>query len=892
VTGPLGLLRRLIARRGAESRMNHEVRLHLELEAEELARTKGLTPDEARRQALISFGGVELHKEALRDGRGLAWLDRFSLDLKLGSRLLVRHPLLTLVATVAMAYGIAAGVAAFEVRRQFVSPTLPLDSGSRIVGLRTWDAARVRPVPPDVDDFRTWREQLGQIDDVSAARIFERNLLTDDGRSEVVAVAAMSASAFRVARTPPLVGRTLLDADEQTGAPPVVVIGHRIWRDRFGGSPDAIGRALRLGTEPATIVGVMPDGFVFPASHDVWTPLRITADSPTAAAPQPLLVFGRLADGASAIQVETELNVIDARAPQAPSAARDHQRREVVPFAWLFIDPAGLRTGLDIGNGFVLLLLGLLSANVALLVFARTASRDTEIAVRSALGAARLRIVGQLFVEGLVLAALAAGVGLIAARFSLGWLIDVVERDTGRQLPFWVSDALHPATVIYAIGLTLVCATIIGVIPALKVTRQGWQARLRESKAGGFAFSGIWTVVIAVQVAVTLLFPAAAFLFNRAVATGLTRDLGFPSESYLAARLAFDREDVGGTDAAAADETFRAHVRATYTELERRLLAEPAVAGLTFADRLPGMQHARWRIEIEDDGRAEASAPRQIIGSASVATTFFSVLGAPILSGRNFTDADAGSSVAIVNQSLVRTVFGGRNPIGQRIRRQPAGASARPGPWLDIIGVVPDVGMVADNGPGGTDGLYQPVAPEHAPAIRLAIGVRGSPASFARRLQTVASEVSPTLRVHDIMSLEAAGIEQWNESGYLSRILTVMSVIALLLSLSTIYSVLSFTVSRRTREIGVRVALGADRYRVIGVILRRPVAQVGLGTVLGAALIFLTFTGLQEAAPDPVEATVLAVYAMVMMGVCLLACVAPTRRALAVDPADALRSET
>ena len=885
------MLRALRHRRGAEARMRQELRLHVELETEQLMRVEGLPRDEARRRALVAFGAVEAHKESLRDGRSLAWLDRFSLDLKLASRLLVRYPLLTLVATIAMAYGIAAGVAAFEVRRQFVSPSLPLDEGARIVGLRTWDAALVRPLPPDAGDVRTWREQLTLVDDLSAARVFERNLITGDGRSEIVAVAAMTASAFRVTRTPPLVGRTLLEADERAGAPPVVVIGHRIWRDRFNGDAAVIGRTVRLGAEPATVVGVMPDGYAFPAAHDVWTPLSVDRDSP-AAAPQPLLVFARLADGASVTRVEAELSLIDRRAAPATSAAHESQHREVVPFGWLLIDPASLRTGLDIGNGFVLLLLGLVSANVALLIFARTASRDTEIAVRSALGAARTRIVGQLFIEGLTLAALAAGLGLVAARVSLRWIRAAVERDTGRHLPFWVSDTIAPATVLDAVGLALACAAIIGVIPALQATRRGWQARLRESKAGGFAFTGVWTAVISAQVAATLLFPAAAFVFNRAVVTGLTRDMGFPSESYLAARLAFDRESDLVTDDAAAGEAFRVHVRSTFTELERRLLAEPAVAGFTFADRLPGTQHNRWRIEIENGAGAEPSAVTRFVGTASVATRFFSALGAPIVSGRNFGDADAGSSVVIVNQSLVRSVFGGRNPVGRRVRRQRVDGAVAAGPWLEIIGVAPDLGLIADHAPGGTAGLYQPVAPERAPAIRLAIAVRGSPTAFARRLQTVAGEVSPAVRVHDIMPLRTAGIEQWNESGYLSRILAVMSLIALLLSLSAIYSVLSFTVSRRTREIGVRVALGADRRRVIGVVLRRPVAQVGLGTALGAALVFLVFGSFEEGAPTAAETAVMGVYAVIMMGVCLLACVVPARRALAVDPAEALRSET
>ena len=229
--------RLLVARRAAESRMNQEFRLHIELETEKLMREDGLAPDEARRLALVAFGGVEKHKEALRDGRGFAWLGSFSLDLRLAIRMLARYPWLTLVGCAAMAFGIAAAVGAFEIRTQLVAPSLPLDQGSRIVGFRNWDASLNRPVLATPYDFATWRDALTSVEDLSAASVFPRNLITDDGQSEAVEVAAMSASAFRMARVLPLLGRTLVEADEDPGAPPVIVIGHDIWKRRFSGDP-------------------------------------------------------------------------------------------------------------------------------------------------------------------------------------------------------------------------------------------------------------------------------------------------------------------------------------------------------------------------------------------------------------------------------------------------------------------------------------------------------------------------------------------------------------------------------------------------------------------------------------------------------------------------------
>lgn len=884
-------LRLLVGRRAAESRMQQEFGLHIELETEKLVREYGLTPEEARRRALVAFGGTEMHKEALRDGRGLAWLGGFSLDLRLAIRMLARYPWLTLVGCAAMAFGIAAAAGAFEIRTQMVDPSLPLDQGSRIVGFRKWDASRNRPVPATPDDFVAWRGGLTSVEDLSAASVFPRNLITDDGQSEAVDVAAMTASAFRLARVLPLLGRTLLEADEDPGAPPAIVIGHDIWTRRFSGDPGVVGRTVRLGSERWTVAGVMPEGFAFPATHQIWIPLRVRAGGSAPGEGPGLLVFGRLGRDVSRERAHAELAAVGQRTSAGALETDDHVRPQLVPYGWLFFDPSGIQLGIALGNIFVVMLLVLVSANVALLMFARAATRETEIAVRSALGAGRARIVAQLFVEGLVLAGLAVVVGLGAARVGVRSMLAMMEVNRGRTLPFWMSDSLTPTTVIYAAALTILSAAVISVLPGLKVTSRGLEARLRQATpgGGGFRFGGVWTVVIASQVAATLAFPAAAFFFHRIVVGGQTADLGFSSERYLSARIEVDRESAPGAPIDATEQAFRSRLRRVYADLERRVTSEPEVAGLTFADRLPGTGHPRWLIEVEGEAAPANSAIGHPVSSASVAPNFFDVVGAPILAGRAFAAADVESVSAaiIVNQSFVNQVLGGRNPLGRRIRsvRVPD-RPTEPGPWLDVVGVVRDLAMGEERA-----GLYQPIAPDAAPVLRIAIGVRGTPASFVARLRTVANEVEPTLQIHDLMPLDEARASGWNDSQFLSRVLAVLSAVALLLSLTAIYSVVSFTVSRRTQEIGVRVALGADRRRVIGTIVRRPLVQVGLGNVVGAALVTLVFVGLFESTPTAVETASIAAYAVLMMAVCLLACVVPTRRALRVEPASALRVE-
>lgn len=885
----------VVGHRAAESRMNQEFDLHLELETEKLIRENGLAPDEARRRAMVAFGGVEKHKEALRDRRGLAWLGSFSLDLRLAVRMLARYPGLTIVGGAAMAFGMAAAVGAFEVRTQLVAPSLPLHEGSRIIGLRNWDASLNRPVPSTAYDFATWRDAVTAVGDLSAISVFPRNLITEDGQSEVVEVAAMTASAFRVARVPPLLGRTLVEADGDLGAPSVIVIGHDIWKRRFSGDPWIVGRTVRLGSERRTVAGVMPEGFRFPAAQDVWIPLRLDVGSAPDEAPH-LLVFGRLNRDASKAQAQAELEAISYR-PSGLPGTREHLRAQLVPYTWLFSDPSDLQLGLALGNTFVVMLLVLVSANVALLMFARAATREIEIAVRSALGASRARIVGQLFVEGLVLAGLAVVAGLFAARVGVRSLLATLEADSGQPLPFWVGDRLTPTTVIYAGALTILSAAIICVLPALKVTSRGLEARLRQSTAGGggFRFGGVWTVAIAAQVAATLAFPAASFFFHRWVVGGQNRDVGFSAATYLSARLQLDRESTPGVPIDATKQAFGSRLRRTYAELERRIMAEPGVAGLTFADRLPGTEHPQWRIAVDGEEAATTSALGHPVSAASVATNFFDVVGAPMLAGRAFSAADIESvpNSVIVNQTFVQEVLGGANPVGRRIRRVRVDDTQQAGPWFEIVGMVKDLGMVRDLGMANVQaGLYLPLAVDATPVLRIAIDLRGTPESFAARLRAIASEVDPALQIHELMPLDEAGASLWIESLYLSRVLALLSVMALLLSLTAIYSVVSFTVSRRTPEIGVRVALGADRRRLIGTILRRPLAQVGLGNVVGGVLVAVMFTGLFEGTPTAVETGSIAAYAILMMGVCLLACVVPVRRALRVEPASALRVET
>jgi putative ABC transport system permease protein len=863
----------------ADTDLAREIAAHLRLLEDGFLAT-GMSPEDARHAARRAFGGVEQAKERQRDARSFEWLAGWSMDFKLGVRMLIRYPGLSLVAGVAIAFAIAAGAGTFQFLTQLTYPTIPLDSGDRIVGIRLWHVSSSSVERRASFDFVRWRDEVESIEDLGAFRTIERNLSTEHGVPEPVRVAEISASAFRVARVPPLKGRFLVATDEQAGASTVIVIGYDLWHARFGGDPNVVGRTVRLGSTPGIVVGVMPKGFAFPVSHSAWTPLRFDVTGPRRG-PE-IQVFGRLASGATIGEAEAEMASIGMRAATTFPDTHAHLRPQVMPYAQSITGVRGLESVALLSiNAFLLMFLALVGANVALLMFARALSRESEIVVRHALGATRGRIIMQLVAEALVLGSVATAVGIGASTFLLKWWLGISEIDAGERLPFWFDARVAPETVFYAACLAVFSACIAGVVPALKLTGRGVEAQLRQAavRSDGLRFGGVWTFVIVTQVAVTVAFPATTFFVRRHVVQTQALDVGFPAAKYLAARLEMDWET--------------APVRATWQELKRQLASEPDVIGVTFTSRLPGTVHAERWLEVDGEAAPPQSARGHRVNTASVAVDYFDVLAVPVLRGRSFHSGDAeGAETVIVNQSFVRRVLGNRNPIGRRVRymsgnsAETESAGSGRGSWLTIVGVVRDLGTIHDN-PLDLAALYHPAAT--AVPMHIAVHVKGEPASFAPRFRAVAAAVDPALRLHELRPLNQVGASMWNEFDFLFRLLTLVSSIALLLSLAGIYSVMSFTVSRRTREIGIRVALGGARSHVVAAVFSRPLVQVVLGVAAGGGLVLVLtrlVTGLSAR-----EVAIVAAYVVLMTGVCLLACIVPTRRALRIQPTRALKAE-
>jgi putative ABC transport system permease protein len=825
-----------------------------------------------------------------RVGRGRpARLAGSSLNARLGARMLVKHPGVTIVGVLALAIGIGLGAGYLEVMNDYLRPTLPLAEGDRVVGLRNWDQAANDPELRSVHDYVVWREELESVRELSAFRSIERNLGTDDAAAEPAYGAEITASAFRVARVPALIGRPLIDADEEAGAPPVIVLGHELWRSRFAGDARIVGRTVRLGGSTATIVGVMPEGFAFPVSHEFWVPLRTGTLAYGPREGPAIQVFGRLAPGVTLGQAQAELSALGMRAAAEQPAAHERLRPRVMKYTELFVGGAGSGSGVAylVVPLFVLVLL-VLASNVATMLFARTATRENEIAMRFALGASRGQILGQFFIEALVLALGAAAIGLAVVGWGARWVTSFFWQVTEGQPPFWIDDRLNLTTIVWAVLLALLAALVAGVLPAFKVTGARLQARMRQSSGGsdsGLRFGGLWSAVIVVQVAFAVLLIPPAIIAISSWAQPARADAGFPTGEYLSARLEMD-----------LDAESSAAFQATRDELRRRLIELPEVSRITFASRLPGMDHPQPWIEVEAVPGAPDPPDPSWVMSAAVDTEFFDAFGAEIVAGRALEAADLESDTraVVVNEYFVSRFLGGRNAVGRRLRP----ARRDPGPWYEIVGVVSNLGMDTDRDPfhsGTGPGVYYPLARDAtgsggAYTVRLAFHVRGDPASLAPVLRGVARSVDPALRVYDVLPLDRpvdrANRNQRLVTRFTTSVMALVAFIALLISMAGTYSVLSFTVARQTREIGIRIALGADRLRIITGIFSRALIQIGIGIVIAAAIWFYVIVVVLGGG-DRVGLFMMAAAVLTLIG--LIACGVPVRRALRIEAAEALR---
>ncbi|HZF67283.1 MAG TPA: ABC transporter permease, partial [Gemmatirosa sp.] len=815
------------------------------------------------------------------------------LDLKLGVRLLARSPGLALVGGLGMAVAIALGAGAYAAVTAYLYPELPLPQGDRVVAIAKFDPMREYEDERLLHDFLVWRRELRTVVDVGAFRTIQRNLGTSTGPGEPIRLAEMTASGFRVARVPAIRGRSLLEEDERPGAPPVLVLGFDVWQSRFGGDPAVVGRELRIGRDVHTVVGVMPPGFAFPVNHQYWVPLRIAPGTAVAPGMGPELdVFARLAPGATREAAQAELGALGRRlaAEQPPALARLKPR--IVPYVDIVVEGEadGTSKGIALIRFLLALLLVVVALNVAVLVYARTVMRTGEIAVRTALGARRARIVAQLFAEALVLSALSAAAGLGIVAVGLNRLDAYLDENAVGGAPFWMNPGLSVGAVVYALGLAVLSAVIVGALPALRAT--GSQLRAAMGSLGSDAkarLGSTWTVLIVAQVAIAVAVLPAAIQQGTGLLRSAYSEPGFAAHEYVATQLVVAQDADASTDAR-SDSVASDSARAITAALLARLETEPGVVGATVSNFAPWIG-AHGMLETDDPRR-----PPAVVRVLDVDTSYFGLFDVPVVAGRNFTRADAAldrrDRPVIVNRSFVAEMLGGRDPIGRRVRNRSYDDQVRP--WNVVVGVVEDF-PVDIEGPGPTirARMFRPRTPgELADGGLLTVRLRGqSPEAFAPTLRRLATSVDPMLQLSPPQSLHAMHRSYVKDGAQMALVVALVTGSVLLLSAAGIHALMSFTVNQRRREIGIRAALGAPARRILAGVLARAARQLALGVGVGLATSVALDFASGGALLDGGGVLLVPATAAFMLVVGLLAAAGPALRGLRVQPTEALRAE-
>jgi predicted permease len=807
-----------------------------------------------------------------------------SADVKLGFRMLRKYSGLTIAGGLALAMAIGLGAGWYDFSQDLFRPRLSLPDGHRLVEIELRDPLANRNEQRLLYDFAGWRRDARSVEQLSAYRTLERALRRGGERVESAVVAETTASAFRVARVPPLLGRTLLDSDEQRDATPVVLLGHQVWERLFNGRDDAIGQTVEVGATRATVIGVMPEGFKFPINHQLWIPLQLRPAGYSPLEGVPVRVFGLLANGASRAQADAEIDALVARAAASSPQTHATLRPNVRPYGGRSAGGAVINTAIT--HLPILLVLVIACVTVGILVYARIATRDAEIAMRYALGANRARILRQLFVEALVLTSAAGLVGVIGADTALRWGKGLSASGRTGGLPFWMESGLRPSTVLFAMGLAVAGAAILGVVPALKATGSRVQSHLQSLGSGStLRFGRLWATAMIFQVALTVIvIPPAMGIATEGVRDRVIR-ARFPVEDYIAVRLDVDR-DAGPTEE--SDAAFAARRERTYAELQRRVQQEPAVAGVTIGDRMPGMDVAVRRAEVE----VTAGAPpvtTQEMWTAQVGAGYFETFDRPIVAGRGFEASEftGGAGRVIVNEAFARRRFmSGQNPISRRVRY--ISSDGTRGAWLEIVGIVADFGMTPTD-LGEAPYIFHPASAGTVTPLVMGVRIKGDRAAVTRAVHTSAAAVDPRLRIAELQTLDDlawdAEIESMTAAGAVAGIV----LLGLFLAACGIYSLVSVSVARRTREIGLRTALGARPGQVVGSIVSKAAWLVGIGLAAGNAVLMIGIWFAAGRFPIAFITRALVITSTIMLTVGLLACLAPARRALRIHPTDALR---
>lgn len=803
-------------------------------------------------------------------------------DVRSGLRLLVRYPTLSLVAVLTLALGIGLGTTVFSVVNGALFKGLPFPDPDRIVALVATNRSQQQPRQPiAAQDLVVWRERQTAFDYMGAYAFAPVNLSAESGRPERFSGGQLTVAAFDALGVPPMLGRGFRAGDDRPGAEPVILIGEELWRDRFAASPAIVGTMIRANGTARTVIGVMPERFGFPIREVAWTPLVIDSDvAPRGQGPS-YQVVARLKRGVGLREAQAQAATIASQLERDFPATNRGIGADVVPYAQVIFGPeifALLYTMLAAGVGVLLIA----CVNVSNLLVARASLRYREVAVRMALGAARRRIVRQQLTEVLVLAAFGGAVGLLFSVAGMRWFSHALSINPP---PFWMTFELDYRVAAFIAALIGLATILAGALPALHAVRVTPGAALKDdsrssTSAGLGRFSSILVVA---ELAVSCGLLIAAGLMIKSVVQLKNVQMPFGIANVLTARIDLPR---GAYPDSAASIRF-------FERLLPKLQALPGVEAATLSDGLPAAGNGAVPVQIE--GKAYTHQNDSPLAREGIVTPgYFDTFKVTLLAGREFTPGDTAASrpVAIVNQSFARTHFANADPVGRQMKR------ARPGshePWLTIVGVVPDLIMEGiGNNNASPVGYYIPIAQSDvANGVRMAVRTRGEPAAVTSLVRGAVASLDRDLAIYDVNTMQAVIERQSMFYTIFGTFFMAFGACALFLAAAGLYGVMSFAVTQRTRELGVRSALGAPGGRLIVLIMRKSVGQLVIGLAAGLVLALLASSFLQPVLyhVDPRDAAVFAAVVATLTAASLSASFLPALRVTRIDPVRALAAE-
>jgi len=874
----------LLDNRRFNGEIEAELESHISMHIEDGVRT-GLTREEARRRALIRLGGAEQTRQAYRDGQRVPQLERLWQDVRFAARVLVKSPGYTLTAALTLALGIGATTAIFSVVKAVLLEPLPYKDPDRLAVVWTASPARGgQPLPSSPGDFAAWKQQSGVFEDLGPSYDYEVTL-TGQGAPQFLIGYAVSASYLRILGVQPELGRIFTDGEDIPKGPKVAVVSDQLWRTTLNTDPKIVGKAITLSGDAYTVLGVMPKGFDYPPGVDVWLPIGMAPADLNDFKRTYIRMVGRLKKGVTFAEATKTLNALEAQLAAAHPDT-DTGNRVVVVSLREQLD-GDIRKPLLVLMGAVLIVLLIASANTAGLALARNTERQKEIAVRMALGATRSRLLCQFGVESLLLAVTggALGVGLAAA--GARFLLALFPNDVANlSIPRVTDIPIDGGVLAFALGITLLTAILFGIAPVIKATRTEADAAMNDTarQGAGTRRRGLsQSVLVVCEISLSLMLLTAAGLFVASFRKVVESSLGFRADHVLSVYvlLPFDRYPFKGE---------QPKTKLFVQQTVRRMCALPGVSSCGAVNFLPLSGFWGTTTYLKRGQMLSKNVQPPEADDRSITPDYLRTMEIPVVRGRGITEADGVNAehVILINQTLAHLLYGGRDPLGEELNL----ATPEKPDWWRIVGVVGDVKAFGQDQRTHAE-IYQSFEQSPSPLIAFTLRTQSDPQATMKSAEQAMWSVDPELPVFKSFTMDSLADQSRAVRRASSSLMSAFAGLALLLACIGVYGVMAYSVSRRTREIGVRMALGAKRADVLRMVLGSGMRLALIGIAIGLAGALATSRLLASLLFEmsPFNPLIFGLAAAGLAATAASASLLPARRAASVDPMQALRVE-